>query len=120
MPLSCLACAPVYLLAKFTITMETTNPTEMGSNASFWGPAETSGLVGWFDLVSCTQYGITLHSASSPLRPKRRDGPQLTQASSAESEPREPQQVRWPFFQDKCVLEEGMLSYLFAEGNPVV
>lgn len=166
---------------------------DLPSSSSTYDSYETMAPdVDRFDLVSCTQHGITLHSAQNPLsplgprrfhmpRPALQDGvlpspggstagrtqadlgdvadehlsslPQLVTASSAQvagSAPgevddefvarpfssleevvrqesfangarptatEEPQKPRWPFFQDRCVLEEGMLSNLFDDCN---
>lgn len=126
-------------------TMEATHHIEMGpvpvgaeaydqeegqrgiscSSSAYWGQAVTPDLLNGFDLVSCTQHGITLHSAKSPLRPKEHDGPQraanrgssafcnppLTKAEHRSSPPQPAtassaeasttnmdRQPRWPFF----------------------
>lgn len=137
----------LHLLAKWafrykkgnTTTMEKTHHTEMGlvlAGAEAYDQREgqrdiscSPDRLDGFDLVSCTQHGITLHSTKSLLRPKESAfcNPQLTNdehpssppqpvtASSAEaSTTNTDRQPRWPFFQDKCALEDGMLSSLFA------
>lgn len=157
---------------------------DLPSSTSTYRSQEMTPDVHRFDLVSCTQYGITLHSAQNPLSPlqpqrfhiprttrygaptsishgpethqatcasaveHRSSLPKLVTASSAMASPtagemdndsvarpfslvevtrdtsvneekpaEEPQKPRWPFFQDKCVLEEGMLTSLFDDSS---
>lgn len=157
---------------------------DLPSSTSTYRSQEMTPDVDRFDLVSCTQYGITLHSAQNPLSPLRPQRfhiprtawygvptnishgpatpqatcastvehcsslPKLVTASSAMASPtagemdndfvarpfslvevtqdtffneekpaEEPQKPRWPFFQDKCVLEEGMLTSLFDDSS---
>lgn len=131
------------------------------ASSSRWSEQEDLPNPARPDLISVTQYGITLHSVRSPLRPKPRyqymqDRGVYDLQSPLDMTPRADftvvferrssmqsmdeqsfntvsspfsflsrrtkdtiadsvEEIKWPFFKNDCVLEEGMLEWLFGE-----